>query len=98
MVAYLSRQKKESKKLEDRAIEIHCLRTRKKMMKKNKQYQRDIIECTNMHIMKMPEGEERERMEQKIFEEIKDEKNLMVLALVIKSLIHFELIFVYGVK
>ena len=45
-----------------------------KRMKRNEDSLRDLwdnIKCTNIHIRGVPEGEEREKGSEKIFEEIK---------------------------
>ena len=42
-------------------------------MKRNEDSRRDLwdnIKCTNIHIIRVPEGEEREKGSEKIFEEI----------------------------
>ena len=47
--------------------------TKEKRMKRNEDSLRDLwdnIKCTNIHILGVPEGEEREKGPEKIFEEI----------------------------
>ena len=61
--------------MEDRVVEIK--RIKKKEWKKLKSL-RDIldnIKCTDIHIIGVPEGEEREKRPEKMFEEIITEKN-----------------------
>ena len=46
---------------------------KEKRMKRNEdslRHLRDNIKCTNIHIIRVPEGEEREKGPEKIFEEI----------------------------
>ena len=63
--------------LENRMVEITVteqnIAKKKKKMKRNEDSQRDLwdnIKCTNIHIIVVPEGEEREKGPEKIFEEI----------------------------
>ena len=55
-------------------VEIITVRQNKeKRMKRNEDNLRDLwdnIKCTNIHIVEVPEGEEREKGPEKIFEEI----------------------------
>ena len=60
--------------LEDRMVEITAAEENKEEgMKRNEDSLRDIwdnIKCNNIHIIGVPEGEEREKGPEKIFEEI----------------------------
>ena len=60
--------------LEDRMVEFTAAeQTKEKRMKRNEDSLRDLcdnIKCKNIHIIGVPEGEERERGLEKIFEEI----------------------------
>ena len=60
--------------LEDRMVEFTAMEQNKeKRMKRNEDSLRDLwdnIKCTNVHIIGVPEGEEREKGPEKIFEEI----------------------------
>ena len=60
--------------LEDRMVEFTVAEQNKeKRMKRNEDSLRDFwdnIKCTNIHIIGVPEGEEREKGPEKIFEEI----------------------------
>ena len=60
--------------LEDRMVEITAAEQNKeKRMKRNEDSLRDLwdnIKCTNIHIIGIPEGEEREKGPEKIFEKI----------------------------
>ena len=60
--------------LEDRAVEFTAVEQNKeKRMKRNEDSLRDLwdnIKCTNICIIGVPEGEEREKGPEKIFEEI----------------------------
>ena len=60
--------------LEDRMVEFTAVEQNKeKRMKRNEDSLRDLwdnIKCNNIHIIGVPEGEEREKGPQKIFEEI----------------------------
>ena len=60
--------------LEDRTVEFTATEQNKeKRMKRNEDSLRDLwdnIKCTNIHIIAVPEGEEREKGPEKIFEEI----------------------------
>ena len=60
--------------LEDRMVEFTAAEQNKeKRMKRNEDSLRDLwdnIKRTNMHIIRVPEGEEREKGPKKIFEEI----------------------------
>ena len=60
--------------LEDRLVEITAAEQNKeKRMKRNEDSLRDLwdnIKCTNIHIIGIPEGEEREKGPEKIFEKI----------------------------
>ena len=60
--------------LEDRRVEFTAVEHNKeKRMKRNEDILRDLwdnIKCTNVHILGVPEGEEREKGPEKIFEEI----------------------------
>ena len=61
-------------KLEDRMVEFTAMEQNKeKRMKRNEDRLRDLwdnIKCTNIRIIGVPEGEEREKGPKKIFEEI----------------------------
>ena len=67
--------------LEDRMVEITATEQNKeKRMKRNEDSLRDLwdnIKCTNIHIIGVPEGEEREKGPEKIFEEIIVENSLI---------------------
>ena len=60
--------------LEDRRVEITAMEQNKeKRMKRNEDSLSDLwdnIKCTNIHIIGIPEGEEREKGPEKMFEEI----------------------------
>ena len=60
--------------LEDRMVEFTAVEQNKeKRMKRNEDSLRDLwdnIKCTNIHIIGVPEGEEREKGPKKIFEVI----------------------------
>ena len=60
--------------LEDRMVEITAVEQNKeKRMKRNEDILRELwnnIKCNNIHIIGVPEGEEREKGPEKIFEEI----------------------------
>ena len=60
--------------LEERLVEITAAEQNKeKRMKRNEDSLRDLwdnIKCTNIHIIGIPEGEEREKGPEKIFEKI----------------------------
>ena len=60
--------------LEDRMVEFTAVeQTKEKRMKRNKDSLRDLwdnIKCNNVRIIGVPEGEEREKGPEKIFEEI----------------------------
>ena len=60
--------------LEDRMVELSAMdQNKQKRMKRNEDTLRDLwdnIELTNIHIIGVPEGEEREKRPEKIFEEI----------------------------
>ena len=60
--------------LEDRVVEFTAMEQNKeKRMKRNEDSLRDLwdnIKCTNIHIIEVPEGEEREKLPEKICEEI----------------------------
>ena len=60
--------------LEDRMVEFTAAEENKeKGMKRNEEHLRDLwdnIKCNNIHIIGVPEGEEREKGPKKIFEEI----------------------------
>ena len=59
--------------LEDRMVEFTVAKQNKeKRMKRSEDSLRDLwdIKCTNIHIIRVPEGEEREKGPEKIFEEI----------------------------
>ena len=60
--------------LEDRMVEFTVMEQNKeKRMKRNEDSLRELwdnIKCTNIHIIGVPEGEEREKGAEKIFEEI----------------------------
>ena len=59
--------------LEDRMVEITTVEQNKeKRRKRNEDSLRDLwdIKCTNIHIIGVPEGEERKKGPEKIFEEI----------------------------
>uniref|UniRef100_A0A8D0PWM2 L1 transposable element RRM domain-containing protein n=1 Tax=Sus scrofa TaxID=9823 RepID=A0A8D0PWM2_PIG len=62
-------------KVEDRLVEVmNAKQKREKRMKTNEESLRELwdnVKCTNVHIIGVPEGEERERKEQKkIFQKI----------------------------
>ena len=63
--------------LEDRMVEITAVEQNKeKRMKRNEDSLRDLwdnIKCTNIRIIGVPEGEEREKGPENIFEEVKIE-------------------------
>ena len=57
-------------------LEITAEQNKEKRMKRNEDSLRDLwdnIKCTNICITGVPEGEEREKGPEEIFEEIKDE-------------------------
>ena len=60
--------------VEDRLVEItDAEEKREKSLKTNEEGLREIwdnVNCTNIHIIGMPEGEEREKGTEKIFQEI----------------------------
>ena len=60
--------------LEDRMVEFTVVeQTKEKRMKRNEDSLRDLwdnIKCNNIRIIEVPEGEEREKGPEKIFEEI----------------------------
>ena len=60
--------------LQDKMVEITAAeQNTEKRMKRNEDSLRDLldnIKCTNVHILEIPEGEEREKGPEKIFEEI----------------------------
>ena len=60
--------------LEDRMVEFTAVeQNEEKRMKRNENSLRDLwdnIKCSNIHIIGVPEGEEREKRPEKIFEEI----------------------------
>ena len=60
--------------MEDRLVEITAAEQNKeKGMKRNEDSLRDLcdhIKCTNIHIIGVPEGEEREKTPEKIYEEV----------------------------
>ena len=60
--------------LEDRTVEITAMQQSiEKRMKRNEDSLRDLwdnIKRTNVHIIEVPEGEEREKGPEKIFEEM----------------------------
>uniref|UniRef100_A0A8D1U5V8 LINE-1 retrotransposable element ORF1 protein n=1 Tax=Sus scrofa TaxID=9823 RepID=A0A8D1U5V8_PIG len=60
--------------VEDRLVEItNAEQKREKRLKRNEESLRELwdnIKCTNIHIIGVPEGEEREKGTAKIFEEI----------------------------
>ena len=62
--------------LEDRMVEITATEQNiEKRMKRNEDSLRDLwdnIKCTNIHIIGVPEGEEREKGPEKIFDAITD--------------------------
>ena len=64
--------------LEDRMVEFTAVEQNKeKRMKRNEDSLRDLwenIKCNDFHIIRVPEGEEREKGPEKIFEEIIVEK------------------------
>ena len=64
--------------LEDRMVEFTAMEQNKeKRMKRNEDILRDLwnnIKCNNIHIIRVPEGEEREKGPEKIFETIIVEK------------------------
>ena len=58
--------------LEDRMVEFTAVEQKKERMKRNEDSLRDLwdnIKCTNICIIGVPEGEEREKGPQKILEE-----------------------------
>jgi len=60
--------------VEDRLVEItNAEQKREKRLKRNEESLRELwdnVKCTNIHIIGVPEGEEREKGTAKIFEEI----------------------------
>ena len=64
--------------LEDRLVEImDTEQKREKRLKRNEESLRELwdnVKCTNIHIIGLPEGEEREKGTEKIFQEIIAEK------------------------
>ena len=60
--------------LEDRTVEFTAAeQTKEKRMKRNEDSLRGLwenIKCNNIHIVEVPEGEDREKEPEKIFEEI----------------------------
>ena len=62
--------------VEDRLVEItDAEQKREKRLKTNEESLRefwDNVKCTNIHIIEVPEGEEREKGTEKIFQEIID--------------------------
>ena len=60
--------------LQDRMVEITAAEHNKeKRLKRNEDSLRDLwdnIQCTNIHIIGVPEGDEREKGAEKIYEEI----------------------------
>ena len=67
-------QRNRSNELEDRVVEItHAEQKKENRMKRNEDGLRDLwddITCTNIHIIGVPEGEEREKGAENIFENI----------------------------
>ena len=61
------------KDLEDRMVEITATEQRMKRNEDNLRNLLDNIKCTSIHIIGVPEGEEREKGPEKIFKEIIDE-------------------------
>ena len=61
-------------KVEDRLVEItDAEQKREKRLKTNEESLRELwdnVKCTNIHIIGVPEGEEREKETEKIFQEI----------------------------
>ena len=61
-------------KVEDRLVEItDTEQKREKRLKRNEEIFRELqdnVKCTNIHIIKVPKGKEREKGTEKIFEEI----------------------------
>ena len=60
-------------KLEDRVVEITATEEKTKKNKWNEDSLRDLwnnIKCTNIHIIEVTEGEEREKVAENLFEEI----------------------------
>ena len=76
----LNDREEQISELEYRVVEITATKEkRKKRMKRNKDSLRDPwdnIECTNIHIIGVPEGEEREKRPEKILEVIIAEASL----------------------
>ena len=71
----ISKTEEQISDLEDRMVEITATKqnTEKRTKKKNEDSLRDfwnIIKCTNIHIIVIAEGEEREREPKKVSEEI----------------------------
>ena len=63
--------------MEDRLVEITDIEQKKeKRIKRNKNSLRELwdIKHTNIHIIEVPDGEEREKGPEKLFEEIISEK------------------------
>ena len=60
--------------LKDTMVEFTAAeKTKEKRMKRNEDSLRDLwdnIKCNNIHIIRVPEGEERQKGSEKIFEEI----------------------------
>ena len=64
--------------VEDRLVEItDAEQKREKRLKTNESFRElwDNVKCTNIFIIGMPEGEEREKGTEKIFQEIVAERN-----------------------
>ena len=59
--------------VEDRLVEITDVEQKREKLKTNEESLRELwdnVKCTNIRIIGVPEGEERERETEKIFEEI----------------------------
>ena len=81
--------------LEDRVMKITATgQNKEKRMKRNEDNFRDIwdnTKCTNIHIIEVPEGEEKEKGPEKICEDIMAEKYLNMRKETLKSRKHKEL-------
>ena len=73
----LSRQEKEYTNLQTGQGKLLYLKNRKKILKRNEQKLKELwytIKWNNIHNVRVPEGEEREKGIEKIFEEIMSKK------------------------